>query len=364
MDQSRLDELRKLLQKRHQEPKQGLEQNSNGENSKVPNSEIQNSEVSNFEVSNSEFLNFEVSNSKFSNYKSSNSEASNFETLNSDPDASNLKAELEAKAAQNSTCENNAEPQNFILDDSGSLQHNPKARDYDKEPIILKNYEYLYQKLLMVFSLFIGGVFAIIVNFDWKASGAVDYSIKDSIYMILFLSFLSLFIILPELIDYRKERPMIRLKNNQIEFYEKDKIAYVEQCENLLHNMDWSFFIGNFKGKRGLLYMFMTVLLCLVFMPIDLVVARWFLSFALFQFVGNILVKFIFCLVLGKSGDRRFSLFPALRVGELHYGHIGLFACFRYYLIPIFRNSIYFELKEYFLARHNININDIDKIYF
>lgn len=239
-----------------------------------------------------------------------------------------------------------------------------QTRDYDKNPIILENYEYLYQKLLMVFSLFIGGVFAITINFDWKASGAVDYSVKDGICMILFLSFLSLFIILPELIDYRKERPTIRLKNNQIEFYEKDKIAYAEQCENLQHNMDWSFFIGNFKGERGLLYIFMAVLLCLVFMTIDLVVARWFLSFALFQFAGNILVKFIFCLVLGKSGDRRFSLFPALRVGEPHYGHIGLFACSRYYLIAIFRNSIYFELKEYFLARHNININDVDKIYF
>lgn len=238
-----------------------------------------------------------------------------------------------------------------------------QTRDYDKDPIILKNYEYIYQKLLMAFSLFIGGVFAIIVNFDWKASDAADYSAKDGIYLILFLSFLSLFIILPELIDYKKERPTIRLKNNQIEFYEKDKIAYVEQCENLQHNMDWSFFIGNFKGKREWLYLFMAALLCLVFMTIDLVVARWFLSFALFQFIGNILVKFIFCLVLGKSGDRRFSIFPVLRVGKPHYGHIGLFACSRYYLIPIFKNSIYFELKEYFLARHNININDVDKIY-
>jgi len=239
MDQSRLEELKRLLQKRHQEPKRGLEQNSNGENSKAPNSEIQNSEASNFEVSNSEFLNFEspnseVSNSKFLNYKSSNSEASNSETLDSDPDALNL----EAEADQNSACENSAEQQNFILDDSGSLQQNSKARDYDKYPIILKNYEYLYQKPLMVFSLFIGGVFAIIVNFDWEAGDAVDYSANDGIYMILFLLFLSLFIILPELIDYRKERPMIQLKNNQIKFYEKDKIAYVEQCENLQHNMD------------------------------------------------------------------------------------------------------------------------------
>lgn len=303
MDQSRLEELRKLLNNQHSDAKQNLTEGLYPKN----------------------FNAFDFKNLKLEDASS--------KTLNSDDTAINKSSEVQ-------------------------------ARDYDKDPIILKNYEYLYQKLLMVFSLFIGGVFAIIVNFDWKASGAVDYSVNNGIYMILFLSFLSLFIILPELIDYRKERPMIQLKNNQIEFYEKDKIAYVEQCENLQHNMDWSFFIGNFKGKRGLLYMFMAVLLCLVFMTIDLVVVRWFLSFALFQFVGNILVKFIFCLVLGKSGDRRFSLFPILRVGEPHYGHIGLFACSRYYLIPIFRNSIYFELKEYFLARHNINIDDVDKIYF
>ena len=143
MDQSRLEELKRLLQKRHQEPKRGLEQNSNGENFKALNFETQNSEVLNFEVSNSEFLNFEAPNSKFLNYKSSNSEASNSETINSDPGALNLKAELEAEAAQNSACENNAKQQNFISDDSGSLQQSPKARDYDKYPIIVKNYERL-----------------------------------------------------------------------------------------------------------------------------------------------------------------------------------------------------------------------------
>ena len=261
MDQSRLEELKRLLQKRHQEPKRGLEQNSNGENSGTSNFG-----VSNFKAQNSEISNSEVSNFEASNFEILNSEPPNLESLNSKaPNSANDALNLEAKAEQNSACENNAEPQNFISNDSGSLRQNFKARDYDKDPIILENYEYLYQKLLMVFSLFIGGVFAIIVNFDWKASGAVDYSAKNGIYIILFLSFLSLFIILPELIDYRKEGPTIRLKNNQIEFYEKDKIAHVEQCENLLHNMDWSFFIGNFKGKRGLLHMFMAVLLWLGF---------------------------------------------------------------------------------------------------
>ena len=81
MDQSRLEELKRLLQKRHEEPKRGLEQNSDGDN-------------------------FKASNSK---------------TKNSDPDALNLETESETEATQNSACVNNAESQNSISDDSGSL---------------------------------------------------------------------------------------------------------------------------------------------------------------------------------------------------------------------------------------------------
>lgn len=159
MDQSRLEELKRLLQKRHQEPKLGLERNSDGENSKASNSETKN-----FEVSNSEVLNSESLNSESLNSRATNSEASNFETPNSDPDALNLKAE----ADQNSACENNAEPQNFISDDSGSLQQNSKARDYDKNPLILKDHTYYdYMKYSIVptmVGLLVALTFATIVN--------------------------------------------------------------------------------------------------------------------------------------------------------------------------------------------------------
>ena len=173
MDQNRLEELKRLLQKRHQEPKRSLEQNSNGENFKVTNFETQNSEASNFEVSNSRTLNFEASNfeilnSEPLNSRAPNSEASNSETLNSNPGALNLKAELEAKADQNSAYENNAEPQNFILDDSDSLQQNSKARDYNKYPLIIKDhtyYDYMkYSIIPTMVGLLIALAFATIVN--------------------------------------------------------------------------------------------------------------------------------------------------------------------------------------------------------
>ena len=174
MDQSRLEELKRLLQKRHQEPKQGLEQNSNGENSgtsdfgvsnfKAQNSEISNSEVSNFEASNFRTLNFEAS-----NFEILNSEPPNLESLNSKaPNSANDALNLEAEADHNSALENSAEQQNFILDDSGSLQQNSKARDYDKNPIIIKDHTYYdYMKYSVVptmVGLLIALAFATIVN--------------------------------------------------------------------------------------------------------------------------------------------------------------------------------------------------------
>ena len=222
MDQNRLDEFRKLLQKRHQEPKRGLEQNFNGENSKASNFETKNSEVSNFGVSNSEFLNFEspnseVSNSKFLNYKSSNSEASNFETPNFAPGALNL----ETEADQNSVCENSAEPQNSISDDSGFLQHNPKARDYDKDPLIIKDHTYyefmIYQfpALLIGFIIFL--TFATIVN---------PVSLKT--FRMLPSILVSLLTVIRD-----KDGMYFEFKNDKILYYYKNKIRKIFELNSI-----------------------------------------------------------------------------------------------------------------------------------
>ncbi len=139
MDQSRLEELKRLLQKRRGSAKQNRSEELDFENSETENSETENSEVSNSEIQ--------------------NSKAPNFAT-----DALNL----EAGTDQNFAFENNAEQQNFTSNDSGSLRHNFKARDYDKEPIIIKDHTYyefmIYQfpALLIGFIIFL--TFATIVN--------------------------------------------------------------------------------------------------------------------------------------------------------------------------------------------------------
>ena len=212
MDQNRLEELKRLLQKRHQEPKRSLEQNSNGEN---------------FEVSNSEFLNFESPDSEVSNF-----EASNFEILNSEPPNSeslNSKApnsatdalNLEAEAAQNPACVNNAELQNFISDDSDSLQQNSKARDYDKNPLIIKDHTYyefmIYQfpALLIGFIIFL--TFATIVN---------PVSLKT--FRMLPSILVSLLTVIRD-----KDGMYFEFKNDKILYYYKNKIRKIFELNSI-----------------------------------------------------------------------------------------------------------------------------------
>ena len=217
MDQSRLEELKKLLQKRHQEPKQSLEQNSNDKNFKAPNSETKNSEVSNSEVSNSRALNFEAS-----NFEIPNSEPPNFESLNSKaPNYATDALNLETEAAQNSAFENSVEPQNFISDDSGALRQNFKARDYDKEPIIIKDHTYyefmIYQfpALLVGFIIFL--TFATIVN---------PISLKT--FRMLPSILVSLLTVIRD-----KDGMYFEFKNDKILYYYKNKIRKIFELNSI-----------------------------------------------------------------------------------------------------------------------------------
>ena len=169
MDQNRLEELKRLLDERCGGAKQNRSEELDAKNSEIENFKTENFEVSNFEVlnsevSNSEISNYETQNSKVPNSEASNSETSNSETLNSDPDALNL----EAEADRNSVCENNAEPQNFTSNDSGSLRQNSKVRDYGKYPLVIKDHTYYdYMKYSIVptmVGLLIALAFATIVN--------------------------------------------------------------------------------------------------------------------------------------------------------------------------------------------------------
>ena len=330
MDQSRLDELRKLLQKQHQEPRRGLEQNSNGENFKVPNSEIQNSEVSNFEVS--------------------NFEASNSETLNSDPDALNL----EAEADQNSACDNNAEPQNFISDDSGALPQNSKARDYDKDPIAIKNYEkfFVYSFLVLLLPISTLHAFLIIDFINHEDIDIVQY------FAILFIILLSTVII--SIFTVIRPRQEIKFTNNYIEFISDDLVE--KRCEIDENALSLNFSIGILaslyeigKSEKIFLY-FIAIFMCVTWWNI-------FFIAVFFTYLFEFLLNFILYLFINRN-LKGFRALPFIRIARPSYGrwfrNKPVYP--RCYLIYLYNQKIYDEIKKYFL-RKNVNINSIKKDY-
>ena len=350
MDQGRLEELKKPLQKRHQEPKRGLEQNSNGENFKVPNSEIQNSEASNSEFLSSEPPSSEVSNSKFLNYKYSNFEASNSETLNSDPGALNLKAE----AAQNSACENSAEQQNFILDDSGSLQQNSKARDYDKEPIAIKNYEkfFVYSSLVLLLPISTLHAFLIIDFINHDDIDIVQY------FAILFIILLSMVII--SVFTIIRPRQEIKFTNNYIEFISDGLVE--KRCEIDENDLSLNFSIGILassyeigKSEKIFLY-FIAIFMCVTWWNI-------FFIAVFFTYLFGFLLNLILYLFINRN-LKGFRALPFIRIARPSYGrwfrNKPVYP--RYYLVYIYNQNIYDEIREYFL-RKSVNINSVKKDY-
>jgi len=151
------------------------------------------------------------------NYKSSNSEASNSETLDSDPDALNL----EAEADQNSACENSAEQQNFILDDSGSLQQNSKARDYDKNPLIIKDHTY-YEFMIYQFPALLIG-FIIFLTFATKVN---PVSLKT--FRMLPFILVSLLTVIRD-----KDGMYFEFRNDKILYYHKNKIRKIFELNSI-----------------------------------------------------------------------------------------------------------------------------------
>ena len=350
MDQSRLEELKRLLQKRHQEPKRGLEQNSNGENLKAQNSEIQNSEASNFEVSNFEFLNSEPPNSEILN-----SEPPNFESLNSKaPNSATDALNLEAKADQNSACDNNAKQQNFISDDSGALRQNSKARDYDNEPIIIKNYEkfFVYSFLVLLLPISTLHAFLIIDFINHEDIDIVQY------FAILFIILLSTVII--SIFTVIRPRQEIKFTNKYIEFISDDLVE--KRCEIDENALSLNFSIGILaslyeigKSEKIFLY-FIAIFMCVTWWNIFFIAVS-------FTYLFGFLLNFILYLFINRN-LKGFIILPFIRIARPSYGrwfrNKPVYP--RYYLVYLYNQKIYDEIKEYFL-RKSVNINNVKKDY-
>ena len=315
MDKSRLEELKRLLDERRGSAKQNRSEELDVENSNAQNSDTSNSNTSNLDASD---LNI------------TNSKALNFNDKNSDD--LNLNAERDRKF-QN-------------LDSLGAtLFKNSNARNYDKDPIIIKNYEkfFVYAHLLVFLPVSGMPLFFIRDIIDLGYIDKVDY-LTTSIAILLIA------VITYNFTAIRNKRE-IRFTDQYIEFLDKGVVK--RQCKVEKDKLCKNFSTQNFSTS----WFIAGIILCIGSLGIILVIL-------FFMYVANIFIKFVvyFCINKGIKG---FKIFPFIKVDEPWHGgylYYSVAISAHYYLIYLYSSEIYDEVKEYFLQK-NINIDYIKKDY-
>ena len=102
--------------------------------------------------------------------------------------------------ANEQTKNSNNDFQNSNLTNSSSGKF---SRDYDKEPIVLKNYEEAYQVLLVIVPFIIGLYGALILNSNYDYDDRIGDTLGSCALMLLLI----LFFVLLEFIGYKKSNP-------------------------------------------------------------------------------------------------------------------------------------------------------------
>ena len=315
MDQSRLGELKRLVDERRSNTKQNLDKELDAENSDAQNSDTSNSNASNFDASD---LNI------------TNSKALNFNDKNSDD--LNLNAERDRKFQ-------NLDPDNAIL------FKNSNARNYDKDPIIIKNYEkfFVYAHLLVFLQ-----VSGLLISFIWDIVDFGHIYVDDYLEACIMILLIAVITYIFTAIRNKRE---IRFTDQYIEFLDKGVVK--RQCEVEEKVLRRNFSTENFRTSSFIVL----VVVCVGSLGI-------FLVALIFMYITNMLLKLIVYFYINRS-LKGFKIFPFIKVarpGHNKYLYNAVAIAAHYYLIYLYSSEIYDEVREYFLQK-NINIDYIKKDY-
>ena len=192
-----------------------------------------------------------------------------------------------------------------------------------------------------------------------------DYTdIIDALISCLPVFLLILIFALGEFYRYKKEQPVLKIKNGSIDFYEKGKRVFVSKLDDLRNFIYKPFFIGSERPRDWIIWIAVAPVFFYV-ITLSLDIAYMVFCIIVFYLVGNLLTKFFMCFILGGR-NAKFSSFPVICIDEPHdtEGSFWGVPHNSYYMITIFDKDTYREVKGYFLSEHGVNIDEIDKVYF
>ena len=240
-------------------------------------------------------------------------------------------------------------------------------RDYDKEPITIKDYHQIFNSVLSWFSAFIA--FTILLNlyifiYSYLLNATDDKLIKEVGNHIITINaiviFISLFyFIVSYYIFIIRRKAEIHFTNKFIQFYEFGKLQHNSSNPNLRDIICKPFWLEDTE-KDGIVW---TIIMNCI---IALVAFKFVgLLFIVFYFLANLFLKGCFNLIIKRNFN--FLQFPALIIDEPQKNgwayNLNVLRG-KFYMVCIFDKQEYDDIKQWFLDKKNINIDYIEKTYF
>lgn len=238
-----------------------------------------------------------------------------------------------------------------------------KARDYDKEPIIVKNYERLLISTItfLYMPMILGGYILSIWDLIFSKHHISMMEIGSSV---IFGIFIAIVLRLIYSCCVSNNNRKIYFMNNSIDFYNNGEL------ERRTNNIHLNYVISrpfwgycNDDKIRRLIYNIIIIfsITALSFLSSQI------LLFFIFSILSAIFLKIFFhFLIVGNF--KNFSFFSAIVVDYPYYEqentyYLSSILSAKNYLICVYDAERLNEIKEWFLVRKNINIDKIEKYY-
>ncbi|MBQ9876225.1 MAG: hypothetical protein IJM31_03975 [Campylobacter sp.] len=222
-------------------------------------------------------------------------------------------------------------------------QNDPNFRDYDENPLIIKSYErYIVAIFLLSNWWLTTSICVMFYNIYKKNSNNVEY-----IY--LFAMTLCLIVGMFLYDKFRLAGHKIKFTNQYIEFIDNGKSK--RKCDIVVDEIVRPFYQSYCK----------TILTPIVYIIIFIASIKTYgLAFVviLICYLSNIVVKSMIYLLINKN-LKGFKIFPFIQIAEPagdYHGKLNE----RYYMIYLFDNEVYREVKKYFLQK-SIDIDRLPK---
>ena len=232
-------------------------------------------------------------------------------------------------------------------------KNNPNFRDYDENPLIIQSCEEFFVLTLLVSSFLFACILAGMLN---------ELRWREVPRELLWLSLIPMgYIIIVAIFQkFKFKNHKIKFTNRYIEFYDYGKLK--RQCKILEDELARPFFTQCTMKKSipDIFFdLFMILLIILSFLSSGILEMYFLISF----YLANLILKFLFYIFTSKS-LKNFKIFPFIQVNKPHHTvpMYGALLSARYYLVYLYNDEIYKEVKKYFLQK-NINIDNLPKSY-